>query len=205
MLFIGLTGSIATGKSTVAKIFEKFNCYVIDADKLAHSVYKKGQPAYYKIIKEFGEDVLDSSLSVDRKKLGDIVLKDKNKLSKLELIVHPEIEKMRNTEIENILRKDKNAIVVYDVPLLFEKHLEDMFDYTVVVYTDKETEIKRLTEREQITQEEAKERISLQMPIEQKIGLADFVIDNSKDLDNTEQQVKKIVFKLRQKVNETGK
>ncbi len=197
MVFAGLTGSIATGKSTVANMFRDLGCYVIDADKLAHKVYKKGETAYYKIIEEFGYDILDGSSEIDRKKLSKIVLNNKELLKKLESIVHPEIEKARNMELERIKKRDKNAIVIYDVPLLFEKQLQDMFDCTIVVYTDKKTEIERLMKRENLTKKEAQKMVELQMPIEKKIKIADFVIDNSKNTDNTKAQVKEILHKLK--------
>jgi len=109
MLFVGLTGSIATGKSSVAKIFSELGFSVIDADYLAHKAYEKGQKAYDKIVKEFGSDILDNHMNIDRKKLGKIVLQNKEQLSKLESIVHPEIEKIRNSELKKIERVDKNC------------------------------------------------------------------------------------------------
>ncbi len=202
MLFIGLTGSIAVGKSTVAKIFESIGCYIIDADELAHKVYEKGTEAYDKILKLFPKSILDSANDIDRKKLGNIVLNNKEALQRLEFIVHPEIEKIRQKEIDKIKNKSKNPIIIYDVPLLLEKHMEDMFDYIIVVYADKEKEINRLMNREKLTKKEAKKRIELQIPIEQKVKRADFVIDNSGSLENTTKQIKQILLELRKKNNE---
>lgn len=204
MLFVGLTGSIATGKSSVAKIFSELGFSVIDADYLAHKAYEKGQKAYDKIVKEFGSDILDNHMNIDRKKLGKIVLQNKEQLSKLESIVHPEIEKIRNSELKKIERVDKNAIVIYDIPLLFEKNLKKMFDVTIVVYTDKKTQIERLMKRDGLSKKEAEKRIDLQIPVEQKIKMADFAIDNSKDIDYTKKQVEKLAFKLRQMADERG-
>lgn len=204
MLFVGLTGSIATGKSSVAKIFSELGFSVIDADYLAHKAYEKGQKAYDKIVKEFGSDILDNHMNIDRKKLGKIVLQNKEQLSKLESIVHPEIEKIRNSELKKIERVDKNAIVIYDIPLLFEKNLKKMFDVTIVVYTDKKTQIERLMKRDGLSKKEAERRINLQIPVEQKIKMADFSIDNSKDIDYTKKQVEKLAFKLRQMADERG-
>lgn len=204
MLFVGLTGSIATGKSSVAKIFSELGFSVIDADYLAHKAYEKGQKAYDKIVKEFGSDILDNHMNIDRKKLGKIVLQNKEQLSKLESIVHPEIEKIRNSELKKIERVDKNAIVIYDIPLLFEKNLKKMFDVTIVVYTDKKTQIERLMKRDGLSKKEAEKRINLQIPVEQKIKMADFAIDNSKDIDYTKKQVEKLAFKLRQMADERG-
>ncbi len=198
MLFIGLTGSIATGKSTVANLFKELGCYIIDADKIAHDAYKKDTEAYSKIIKRFGDNILSENGDIDRKKLGSIVLKDRNYLSDLEKIVHPEVERIRNAIINNIQIKDRHAIIIYDVPLLFEKHLEHLFDFTIVVYTDTKTQLKRLMQRNNISEYEANKRVKLQIPIDNKIKLADFVIDNSKTIDFTKKQVDKLFFKLKE-------
>jgi dephospho-CoA kinase len=197
MLFIGLTGSIATGKSTVGKIFKELGCYVIDADGIAHKAYEKGTKAYKSIVEEFGKNILDKDGNIDRKKLGGVVLDNKELLKKLEAIVHPEVERIRNNIIEDIKKKNKNAIIIYDVPLLFEKNLEGMFDYTIVVYADKDTEIKRLMERNGLKKDEAIKRILLQIPIEDKAKKADFVIDNSGSLNDTRKQVKDLFEKLK--------
>lgn len=202
MLFVGLTGSIATGKSTVAKFLKALGCYIIDADDIAHTVYKRGTKSYRKIIEKFGKNILDKNSSIDRKKLGNIVLKDRKKLIKLEEIVHPEVEHLRNKMIEEIVTKDRHAIIIYDVPLLFEKNLNGLFDCTVVVYTDKDTEIGRLMTRNSFDKDEAIKRISLQMPIEEKIERADFVIDNSGSLDSTKKQTEKLFLSLKRLENE---
>ncbi len=204
-MLVGLTGSIATGKSTVAKIFKKLGCYIIDADDIAHRAYEKGTKSYKKIVEEFGKEILDKNDNIDRKKLGRIVLNNKKLLEKLESIVHPEVERIRNAAIEDITKKDKNAIIIYDVPLLFEKNLEGMFDYTIVVYADMDTEIKRLIERNSIDKKEAIKRILLQMSIEEKKKKADFVIDNSGSLDSAKRQIQDLFFKLKQLENKKHK
>ena len=198
MKFIGLTGSIATGKSTVARMFEEFGCYVIDADKLVHEIYKQGEEGYAKVVKAFGNEILDKNKNIDRKKLAQIVLKDKEKLKKLESIVHPIVEKKRNEILNKIAKSKKDAIVIYDVPLLFEKGMQDMFDCVIVVWTDKKTQIKRLIKRNNLSKEEAEKRINLQMSIDKKRELADIVIDNSKSLDYTKKQVLSIIQDIKQ-------
>ena len=192
MKLIGLTGSIATGKSTVAKMFKEMGFYVIDADEIAHSVYKKGEEAYSKIIEAFGREILDENEEIDRRKLGRIVLNDKEKLKLLESIVHPAVEKRRLEVFERIKNKDPDAFIIYDVPLLFEKKLNSMFDCVIVVYVPQDIQVKRLMKRDNISEAEALKKVFLQLPIEEKKRLADIVIDNSKSLTETQRQVENI-------------
>ncbi len=197
MKLIGLTGSIATGKSTVAKMFKDMGFYVIDADEIAHSVYKKGERAYFEIIKTFGESILGENGEINRKKLGKLVLNDKEKLSLLEKIVHPAVEQKRLGILEMIKKENPHAFVIYDVPLLFEKNLKSMFDCVILVYVPQEVQIKRLMERDHISKNEALKKLSLQLPIDEKRKLADIVIDNSKTLAETRKQVESIAEKIK--------
>ena len=197
MKLIGLTGSIATGKSTVAKIFKDLGFYVIDADKIAHSVYKRGEKAYFEIVKVFGKEILHENGEINRKKLGRLVLNDNKKLSLLEAIVHPAVEEKRLEMLEKIKNEDPHAFVISDVPLLFEKDLKSKFDCIIVVYVPKELQIRRLMERDHILKEEALKKVSLQLPIEEKKRLANIVIDNSKTLDRTRKQVENITKMLK--------
>lgn len=197
MKLIGLTGSIATGKSTIAKMFKDMGFYVIDADEIAHSVYKKGERAYFEIIKTFGESILGENGEINRKKLGKLVLNDKEKLSLLEKIVHPAVEQKRLGILEMIKKENPHAFVIYDVPLLFEKNLKSMFDCVILVYVPQEVQIKRLMERDHISKNEALKKLSLQLPIDEKRKLADIVIDNSKTLAETRKQVESIAEKIK--------
>lgn len=197
MLFIGLTGSIATGKSLAAKEFEKLGCYVIDADELAHKTLMKDSNIYHKIIAVFGRGIIGENENIDRKKLSAIVLNDKEKLKLLENMVHPEVERLRNEEINNITKKDKNAVIIYDVPLLFEKKMRNLFNYTIVVYAPFDIQIKRLMARNNLSYEEAEKRISIQMPISKKVKSADFVIDNSGSIENTKNQIRNIFKQIK--------
>lgn len=193
---VGLTGSVATGKSTVASIFKEFGVYIIDADEISHNALAKGEITYKKVLDKFGDKILDDNGNIDRKKLGNIVLKDKTKLAILESIIHPYVQEKRREIEKSILEKDKNAIIIYDVPLLFEKHLESSFDKIIVVYTNKPTQIERLMKRQNLTSDEALNLINLQMDIEGKKRRADFVINNSYSIEDTRKQVKEIFKKL---------
>ncbi len=193
---IGLTGSIACGKSTVSNMFKELGAYIIDSDEIAHDALKKTEKPYKQVLEIFGDSILDEQGNIDRKKLGKIVLNDKSKLAILESIIHPYINEKRQ-EIENaILKENKNAIIVYDVPLLFEKQLEKNFDKVIVVYANKNVQIERLMKRQNLTYDEALKLINLQMDVEEKKKRADFVIDNSYSLEETKKQVLEIFEKL---------
>jgi dephospho-CoA kinase len=193
---VGLTGSIATGKSSVANMLKELGAYIIDADEIAHDALKKTEKPYKQILDVFGSNILDEQGNIDRKKLGSIVLNDKQKLAVLESIIHPYVQQKRKEIEESILQQDRNAVIIYDVPLLFEKHLENSFDKIIVVYVPKDIQIKRLMKRQNIAYAEALNLINLQICIEEKKKKADFVIDNSYSLENTKKQVLEVFKKL---------
>ncbi len=198
-MLIGLTGSVATGKTTAAKLFKELGCYVINADELAHAAYKPHSKAYKKIVEAFSENILKEDGTIDREKLRKIVLNDKDKLRLLESIVHPEVERLRKETISQITKKDRDAIIVYEVPLLFEKNLQDLFDYTVVVYASADQQIERLTGQRNMDRKEAEKLINLQMPISEKAKLADFVLYNTSSPEKLKPQVEEILRKIRTK------
>lgn len=173
---VGLTGGIAVGKSTVSRFLIEHDFQVVDADKITHQAYEKGTVCYQKIIQIF--DCLDENQSIDRKKLGNIVFHDHLQKKRLESIVHPYVVSVIKKEIE----ESKEDIIFLDVPLLFEAHLEYLCDKIIVVYVDEKTQIKRLMERNQIDEENAKHLISQQLSLEEKKDRADYIIDNSDDL-----------------------
>jgi len=185
IMIIGLTGGIAAGKSTVARILASLGAYIINADKIGHNILEKNKNAYNDVIDEFGEIIVKNNGKIDRKKLGEIVFSDKDKLKKLENITHPYIiEEIKYETKEKI--KDYHHLVL-DVPLLFETGLENIVDITWVVVCSYEKQIERIAKRDGLSREEAKKRIASQMETSQKIKLADFVIynnGNKKELNN---------------------
>ena len=191
-LIIGLTGGIASGKSTVSNMFKEMDIQVIDADIEARLAVQKGEQAYKKIIAEFGEDILMDNGEIDRKKLGAIIFHDEDKRQTLNGIVHPEVRKRMMTKIEEA-KKNQEEIIVLDIPLLFESKLTYLVDKTILVYVDLETQLKRLMARNQLTVEEAKARINSQMPLVDKIRLADAVIDNNGSIDYTRKQLLQVL------------
>lgn len=179
---IGLTGGIATGKSTVTKILKELGYIVIDADKIARDVVDKRKPAYLDIVKEFGKDILNENNQIDRKKLGEIIFKDAEKRRKLNQIVHPRVIQEMIDKIKQFSKENK--IIFLDIPLLIEEKniLESQglkFDEIWVVYANKENQLNRLIKRDKLNIDSALNRISAQMPITEKLKFADVIIDNN--------------------------
>ncbi|WP_461201314.1 dephospho-CoA kinase [Anoxybacillus sp. TBDG-1] len=188
MLTIGLTGGIASGKSTVAAMFRDLHIPVIDADEIAHRVTSVGGEAYQLIIETFGRGILDSNGAIDRRKLGAIVFHDEQKRKQLNAIVHPLVRKHMLQQKEKYAKEGKKAVVL-DIPLLFESKLEHLVDRILVVYVDEQTQLRRLRERNGFSVEEAWARIKAQMPLEEKRKKADAVIDNNGMIEETKQQL----------------
>lgn len=184
---IGLTGSIATGKSTVSKWFAKQGIPVIDADQIAKEVVEPGQKAYWEIVSTFGEEILQDDQFIDRKKLGQIIFSTPTKRDQLNHIVHPIVVDKMTEEIAHY-RHLKEPLIILDIPLLFESELAYLVDKVVVVYTTPRQQLDRLMQRDQLTEQEANERISAQMSIDDKVSLADHVINNSGSVNETQIQ-----------------
>ncbi|MDH4083183.1 MAG: dephospho-CoA kinase [Nitrospira sp.] len=180
MILIGLTGGVATGKSTVAKMFERCGAVVIDADQLAREVVRPGKPAWREIVSTFGRSILNPDRSINRHVLGTIVFHDKTKLRRLERIIHPRVAREQARLTRQVARKDPDAVVIYDVPLLFESGIDKRVDKTIVVTADRETQITRLKNRNSLTRSEALRRIKSQMPLRMKRRRADHVLDGTK-------------------------
>lgn len=195
MPVIGLTGSIASGKSLVSGFLKEMGIRVIDADLIAREIVKPGLPAWEKIRQYFGEEVLNPDLSINRKLLAQKVFGDKEKISKLNDITHPVIIKKINDEI-NCFRENSDLnpeILVVDVALLIETGCYKMVDQVWLVYIPRELQIQRLTKRDGITRAEAVKRIESQMPGEEKKKYADVIIDNSGSMEDTKEKVKNLV------------
>jgi len=193
-LIIGLTGGIVGGKSTVATMCRDLGAKIIDADILGHSVILPYKPAWKKIVKLFGEDILGNDRTIDREKLGKIVFADQVLLKKLNEMTHPEIIKLIKKEINLARSKTYNQekILVIDAALIYEAKIDRLMDKIIVVYIDEDEQIKRLIKRNNLSKDEALQRVKSQIPMKEKIKMADYVIDNSNSLDTTREQVKKI-------------
>lgn len=192
-LVVGLTGGIASGKSTVSSMLKEMNITVIDADVESRLAVQQGEPAYKRIIETFGTDILLPDGEIDRQKLGSIIFHDEQKRKLLNKIVHPEVRRRMNEKKEAAI-KSEEKIVVLDIPLLFESKLTYMVEKTLLVYADRGIQLKRLMERNGLTIDEAEARIQSQMPISEKRELADEVIDNNRSLSDTKKQLDELLL-----------
>jgi len=204
MLHVGLTGGIASGKSTVAAMLEERGARLIDFDVLAHEVEATGRPAWTAIVAAFGEDILLPDRTLDRTKLGAVVFSDPAKLRLLNECVHPHVFAEWERRIAAIRKSDPRAIVVSDIPLLVEVGMEDRVDVIVLVHVTPAEQIKRLERRNGVPRGGAAARIAAQAPIDEKIAAADYVIDNLGTLEQTERQVADLWQRLVAREKETA-
>ena len=185
MKVIGLTGGIASGKSTVSKALADLGATVIDGDETAHRLMEPHQPIWEDIVNKFGREILNPDLAIDRAKLGTIVFDDPEQMAELNRISRPRIIESIKNELESIKETRPDTVMVLDVPLLYEARLDKLSDQVWVVWIDRETQIKRLMERNHYTREEAVKRIDSQMSLDEKAQRADVVIDNSGSIEET--------------------
>ncbi|TYS19713.1 dephospho-CoA kinase [Rossellomorea vietnamensis] len=181
---IGLTGGIASGKSTVSSLLAQKGFTVVDADLAARKVVEPGEPAYLKIVETFGQDILNKEGTLDRAALGNIIFYNEERRKELNGIVHPAVRAEMLAEKEKAFENGKQTVVM-DIPLLFESNLTWMVEKTVVVYVDRDTQLSRLMLRNRLTEEEAEARVNSQMSLDEKRNLADAVLDNRGTIDET--------------------
>ncbi|MFF8901378.1 dephospho-CoA kinase [Streptomyces lydicus] len=194
MVKVGLTGGIGAGKSEVSRLLASYGAVVVDADKIAREVVEPGTPGLAAVVEEFGEDVLTPDGTLDRPKLGSIVFNDPEKLKALNAIVHPLVG-ARSAELEASAGPD--AVVVHDVPLLTENGLAPLYDTVVVVDAAPQTQLDRLVRLRGMAEDEAKSRMAAQATREQRLAIADLVIDNDGPLEALEPQVRAVWERLR--------
>ncbi len=192
MLNVGLTGGIACGKSTVAQMFVRLGGHLIDFDKLAHEVQEPGKPAWKDVINYFGPEVLQPDQKIDRNKLAAVVFNHPDKLQALNDIIHPRVYDAWRFRLEEINKHHPHAIVFADVPLLFEGRMQHLFDLTILVMIEPEEQVNRLMSRSTLCRAEAELRLSCQMPIGEKMNLADIIIDNRCAVNETEKKVAEV-------------
>ncbi len=191
-LLVGLTGSIATGKSTVSNMFRALGDEIIDADLLAREVVQPGERALAQIVEEFGRDVLQPDGTLDRKRLGAIIFADPSRRKRLEEITHPAIRDRFVQRLDALEARGFAGIVFYDAPVMIEAGGHKAMEKLVVVATDEATQCARLCTRDAIDEVEARRKIGSQMPVAEKAKLADYVIDNAGDRASTERQVREV-------------
>ena len=190
MKLIGLTGGAGSGKSTVASILHDLGAVVLDADVAAHTVYEPGSLGFDLIEAEFGPGYIRDG-KVDRARLGELVFSDADARARLNAIVHPLVREWMAAQTANALMRGA-AVVVQDVPLLFESGLENLYSDVLLVYVPEETQVRRLVEGRGLSEDRARAIVATQMPIEEKRGRAQHVIDNSGSRDETQRQVEAI-------------
>ncbi len=196
MLRLGLTGGIASGKSTVGAMLRTLGVTVLDADSMAHELIETGQPAYEEVVREFGPAILDGDKRISRAALAKIVFADPTKLARLNAIVHPRVEERLLSEFERLQRQTSPGPTFVEAALIIEAGLDKKLDGVVVVWCKPEQQIARLLSRG-LTEEEARRRTSSQLPLEEKLLLATDKIDCSGSLAHTRQQVEELAAKLR--------
>ena len=195
-LLVGLTGGIATGKSTVSALLRQLGCEIVDADLLAREVVEPGRPAWTTIVAEFGQDVLTGDGTLDRKKLGAIVFADPERRRRLEAITHPAIRERFQARLDELAEKGFTGIVIFDAAVMIESGNYKNMDRLVVVVTDEPTQMSRLQGRDGTDDAEGRRKIASQMPLSEKAKLADYVIDNSGDRHETAEQVRRVFAAL---------
>ncbi|NOT46333.1 MAG: dephospho-CoA kinase [Acidobacteria bacterium] len=197
MLRVGLTGSIAVGKSFVCEIFRELGCHVLDADQVARDVVKPGTQGLARIIAEFGDSVIAKGGELDRAKMAAVVFADEEKRLLLNSIIHPLVFEAQNAWLADREAKDPNGIAIVDAALMIESAGYKRFDQLVVVWCEPDIQLARLRLRNDLPEDEAKKRIAAQMPQDEKKRYADLLIDTSNGFEDTRRQVREVFEKLK--------
>jgi dephospho-CoA kinase len=198
MILVGLTGGVACGKSSVARLFQDCGAILIDADVLARTVVERGKPALKDIVRAFGKKALQPDGTLNRQALAKIVFASPAKLKKLNAIVHPRVARQQARMTREIAIQEPHAVIIYDAPVLIEAGAHRRMDKVIVVSADEPTQIKRLHNRNHLSKTEALRRIRSQIPLENKIKLADYVIDGTLSYEQTKHEVQRIHAELKQ-------
>ena len=197
MLKVGLTGGIASGKTTVAKMLAARGCRILDADRIAHQLMAPGQPAYEEIIRAFGRGILDARGAIDRKRLGEIIFADAARRAELNRILHPRVIAEIEKEFARLAAAEPEAIAVVEAALLVEAGYHPQLDKLVVTVCSREQQLERLMKMTGLARAQAEQRLAAQLPLEEQRCHADYEIDCSGALADTERQVEKLVEELR--------
>ena len=202
MAYFGLTGGVATGKSTAARMFHELGAEIIDADRIGHELFVKSSPVFAEVVGRFGRGVLDAQGEISRSRLGAIVFADPEKLRQLNAIVHPQIISQVEERAAELAARNKHSVILVDAALIFEAGIGGRFEKVIVTWCPPEMQMARLMDKG-MTREEAGRRVAAQMPVGEKKRRAHFVIDSSGPLEKTRVQVKGIFASLQHWVNES--
>jgi dephospho-CoA kinase len=197
MLRVGLTGSIGVGKSFVTSVLAELGCRVLDADRTAREVVAAGSPGLRAVTEAFGTEILQADGTLDRARLGAIVFADEGKRLLLNSILHPFIIAAQDEQLQEWEAEDARGIAVVDAALMIESGGYKRFDKLIVVHCRPEIQLERLMARNAVSREEAARRISAQMPQEEKMRYADFLIDSSEGFDDTRRRTREVYEELR--------
>ena len=192
MLVVGLTGGIASGKTVVSKMLKDLGALIIDADEISREVVAPQTRCWEKLVSSFGKEILQEDLTLDRKKLADRVFNNPKELLTLNSLIHPEIMERIDDRLLAIKEKNPELIVIIDAALIIETGMYEKYDKLIVVCAGEKTQIERILHRDELSQDEAKKRIHSQLPLRDKIKIADFVIENEGALSKTKEQVEKV-------------
>ncbi|MBW1735517.1 MAG: dephospho-CoA kinase [Deltaproteobacteria bacterium] len=196
LLILGVTGGIASGKTTVAHMLAELGARIIDFDLLARDVVRPGEPAFGEIVGRFGDQVVAEDGALDRKRLSGLVFCDPQKRKMLEEITHPRIVAAFVRQVREMAGKNPRGILLAVIPLLFEAGLRHLVHKTLVVYVPPGEQVERLMRRDRITRKEAGRILRAQMPIQEKVGMADFVIQNQGEISETRREVEALWRRL---------
>ena len=191
-LLIGVTGGIASGKTTVTNMLKKLGAPLIDYDIIARQVVEPDMPAWTDIVDYFGRQILNQDRTIDRKALARIVFQDTLKRKKLESFTHPRIHHQFVAQLKKIAKEHPGAIIQVSIPLMIEQTLQHMFHYILVVYVPQEKQIERLMVRDGISEDDSRRILKAQLPIDEKLGYADFVINNAGSIEESKRQVEEL-------------
>lgn len=197
MILVGLTGGLATGKSTVARMFQDCGAMLIDADLLARLVVEPDKPAWREIVRAFGKQILRPDRTLDRATLAMIVFQNRRKLRELGAIIHPRVAREQSRLTREVAKKHPHAVILYDAPVLIEAGAHYRMDRVIVVTADRQTQIARLRDRNRLSRAEALRRMRTQMPLARKVKLADFVVNGTLPPEQLRREVARIYSELR--------
>ncbi|MBC8358605.1 MAG: dephospho-CoA kinase [Candidatus Aminicenantes bacterium] len=196
MLIVALTGGIAVGKSVVANILKELGCYIHHSDKIAHDLSMPGEPAWEKIVAHFGEKILKKDKTINRAQLGKIIFSNKKEQAFLNELIHPLVFEKKKEIIKTLKKEGRYKIFVSEAALTIEAGFADFFDKIITTHCRKEVQIDRLMKRDQISRAEALNKIKSQMPPEEKLKYADYIIDSSGSLQSTIEQTERVYRNL---------
>ncbi len=202
MLSVGLTGGIASGKSLAALFFQRLGAYLIDADEISRKVVEPGEKGWSMVVDNFGPEITGNDGSIDRARLGNIIFSNARQRELLNSLLHPLIIEETGKKLQHIAKKDTSSIVLIEMPLLIECNMQNDFDLIVLIYADRETQKKRLIERNGLKEKEAEARLNSQKNLEEKRKYASYIIDNNGSKKELEKQVKKVYGFLKQDQSE---